>query len=459
MEANQERPSVQLFWAGVIFVAALALAGIYSLITHGTYDSDEFVYLLIGNGITHGIMPYRDALFFHPPGIVYIVALMNPLIQHSWVLGRSVSIILEAATCSLVYLVARRFCSRAVAITAGLLCAASPIILTTGTRIMPDIYITFFTFLAVYLLLVKPSTRWAVIAGVAFGIAILFKYPALLILPACLALAGKRRWVPFTAAMVATVVIVMIPFLPSWHQFYNDTVVFQSSRAQQPLQIRMIVLIGYTILLQPFAIFGLFQKPRRWWLILGYVSAFAYIASPQVYYHYVVQEMPFAAILGAMYLATLPWLNRKVLVPATAALCLSIVLIWGAIIEYTPGQNPLRLAAFQIRNVLPVEAYIRAHSSPNSEIIDDRPEVPVLSNRYDCLSYFWSDAELLTGPELMRCTPTLSYVVHTFSKGGYPSNSLSKWNSRYCRKTVGSSANGAFVYNLHCLAPYLPTRN
>ncbi len=221
MESELPSPKQQITGAAVIFVAALALAGAFAIVTRATFDYDEFVVLMLGKAIAHGLTPYRDFTFFHPPGIILVLALMNPLIQHSWLWGRLPSVVVDAATCSLVYLIAIRLYRRqSVAIVAGLLCASSPIMLITGTRIFQDDYVGFFGLLALYLLLISPSRRFAVLAGISLALAFMFKFPAVLIGPACLVLAGKRRSPYLVGAAIVAVGILLIPLLAGASEVY-----------------------------------------------------------------------------------------------------------------------------------------------------------------------------------------------------------------------------------------------
>lgn len=461
MEAERQKPRIELLRTGTVCGGALAFAALYDAIARGTYDFDEFVYLLLGRAVAHGRVPYRDFLFYHPPGIVLTVALLDPLVRHWWAWARALSVLLDAGTCALVYLVARRLTTWPIAIAAGLLCASSPIMLATGTRIMPDTYIMFFTFLAIYLLLQGPSTLLGVIAGAAFGIAVFYKYPAGLILPACLAAAGRRRWPVFLATAVVTTLALFAPFLPDLHALFNDTIVFQSSRAHNPIGTRFLSVLLFLVLLQPLALFGLLLKPRApWWLILGYLSGFAYVASSQVYYHYMVPEVPFAAILGAMYLASLPKITFRNVVPAAAGLGLAVTIVWAAAIEYTPGTSAYHVTAVQAASLSPVSTYIQRRTAATEPILDDRPDLPVLANRHNCDDYFWNDATVITAQQLMPCLASVRYVVHFYGGGsGYPPGFLENIDRKWCKRVVGSGGDGAYVYDLKCVNPALPQRN
>ena len=397
----------QLAIAAVMFAASLAIMGIFDSIAGGTYDFDEFVYVLLGQGLAGGRLPYRDFLFFHPPGILTLMALLEPLVRVWWAWGRSISLVLSATTCSLVYVAARRFCTRPVAIVAAILCACDPIMLVTGTRILPDVYVMFFTFLGVVLLLpgsrdaargqwesgwrwfktnplgiLKPLAFWdrtgdpvtskewllAALAGASFGVGIWFKYPTVLAIPAALSLTGRRRWPVFLGVMALTAVVLFAPFLTSFHSLYQDTVVYQQSRFSYPFTVRLLSIILFGIVLQPLAIFGLSSRPVRWWLVLGYGSALFYLATSQVYYHYLLPMVPFASILGAIYLGRLTWVTSRRLVAGAAALALGLTVLWAVVTVDTPGDYPFHITAAHVASVTPVSRYIDKRVHSNGEI-------------------------------------------------------------------------------------------
>jgi hypothetical protein len=515
-EVGDAGPS-PLLWAGIMGLASLTLTGMYELIASSTYDFDEFVYLLLGRGVAAGHLPYRDFLFYHPPGILVVMAAMQPLLNHWWAWGRGISILLSAATCGLVYLTARRFLTHIQAVVAALLLACNPIMLVTGTRIMPDVYVMFFTFLGVFLLLpaggldrtavenlrVRDLMRWvteaasrlpqialslipthadlteqdsrrdwlcAVLSGASFGFGIWFKYPTVLALPAALLLA-RRRSLVFLLSMAITTVLLFSPFLASHAQLYQDTVVYQQSRFTYPLGIRLTSILLFAVLLQPLAVFGMFTRPVRWWLVAGYASVFLYLASSQVYYHYMLPAAPFASILGAVYLTRLRWPSPRVLAAYVAAGAVATTLIWAAIMTYTPGNYPFHITSAHTANVDLVARYIDHHVPKGQAILDDQPDLPVLAYRPNCADYFWSDASVITHTQLQNCLDRVHYVVHFFGSGsGYPPGFLypdsdgsgiapGAVDDKYRRVEVGSATYGAFIYITHSHKPYLPQRN
>lgn len=474
--SERERPRDQALWAAMMFAVGLAFTGIFDLIARGTYDFDEFVYLLLGQGVTRGQLPYRDFLFYHPPGMVLTMALLQPLLNQWWVWGRVLSLLLAAGSCALVYLVGRKFMSRPVAVTASLLFAANPIVLTSGTRIMPDIYVTFFTLLAVYLLLAgnrqeSCNRLWAVLAGMSFAVSIYFKYPAVLVLPAALLAAGRKQSLLFLGSTVVAGVAFFSPFLPHLSQLYNDTVVYQQGRFQYPLGTRILSVILFGVLLQPLAVFGFAVRPVRWWLVAGYLSGAILVINTQVYYHYMLPIVPFASILAALYLSSLRRISIRALAPAVAAGALALTLMWSLAMEYTPGNYPFHITSAQAAAVTPVLRYIDARVSPRDQILDDQPDLPVLAYRRNCQNYFWSDATVITHSRLESCLLSIRYIVHFFGGGsGFPVGFLLRGidgsgtppltiDDKYCRTPVGVGSYGAYVYDTTCGKPYLPPRN
>ena len=465
MESELPSPKQQITGAAVIFAAALALASAFAIVTRATFDYDEFVVLMLGKAIAHGLTPYRDFTFFHPPGIILVLALMNPLIQHSWLWGRLPSVVMDAATCSLVYLIAIRLYRRqSVAIVAGLLCASSPIMLITGTRIFQDDYVGFFGLLALYLLLISPSRRFAVLAGISLALAFMFKFPAVLIGPACLVLAGKRRSPYVVGAAIVAVGILLIPLLPELPKFISDTVLFQTGRSAQPLTAKFIGIVVFFVVLQPLGFFGLFTRPRHIWLIVAYLSAFLYLLTPQVYYHYIEAFVPFASILGAAYLGSLPKLNPRALLPAAAAGALAVTALWTGLVYWGGnygGQGTLHMTLALLSSEQDVIRYVERIVPPNGTVLDDRPEVVYVAKRQNLDDYFWNVSDIENYTDLLAGTLKIKYVVHSYgSSSGFPSGFLEFLDRKsFCTSHVGDPTYGGSVYDLNCANRPLPSRS
>src|SRR5438270_10824334 len=85
---------------------ALFLRLAFALVVSDTYDYDEFVILQLARDFSHGSVPYRDFMFFHPPGALYIFRVLQPATDLWWPLGRVFTLLLDTATAALVWLAA-----------------------------------------------------------------------------------------------------------------------------------------------------------------------------------------------------------------------------------------------------------------------------------------------------------------------------------------------------------------
>ena len=78
-----------LFRIGLgVFLAALSLRLLFGRLVGDTYDYDEFVLLLLARDFAHGAVPYRDFMFFHPPGVLVILSVLHPLVSLWWPIAR-----------------------------------------------------------------------------------------------------------------------------------------------------------------------------------------------------------------------------------------------------------------------------------------------------------------------------------------------------------------------------------
>ena len=98
--------------------------------------------------------------------------------------------------------------------------AFCPNILAHTRLITPDIVLTAFSFIAMYFfwrLLRNGTIKYAVFCGAALGLALLAKYTAVLLLPACIGLALLQTWqrkrVPVVPCLVAAALAAAVLLL------------------------------------------------------------------------------------------------------------------------------------------------------------------------------------------------------------------------------------------------------
>ncbi|WP_297497914.1 glycosyltransferase family 39 protein, partial [Thermococcus sp.] len=104
MEVKIKR--ILLFSALILYYLLTRLWGISGAMNE-YFDYDEGTYLLIARFINHGILPYRDVIAVHPPFYYYLLALWMRIFGDSYVVGRSLSVVLGLAAVYVAYLTGR----------------------------------------------------------------------------------------------------------------------------------------------------------------------------------------------------------------------------------------------------------------------------------------------------------------------------------------------------------------
>src|SRR5579875_1286831 len=227
-----------------LFVLALALRLLVAALTANLYDPDEFVYLTLARAVAHGAVPYRDFAFFHPPGMLVILRLLNPLVSLWWPAARIVGMVVDSLTAVLVWRLGLQVYGRREALAAGILYAANPVALITSVRVLQEPYLTFAGVAALTVLLTRRSVWAAAGAGILIGVAVWIKYPALIFLGVGL-LAMPRRFLPLLAAASATGILLFAPEAALYHRFWSDTVLWQLSRSPAAFTDRLRVTIVF----------------------------------------------------------------------------------------------------------------------------------------------------------------------------------------------------------------------
>lgn len=401
---------------------------LFTILIGGTYDYDEFVILLLGRDLSHGAVAYRDFMFFHPPGILVLVRLLQPMIGSWWPAARLLSVLADTGTAVLVWVIARRLFDTRTALAAGLLYALSPLALTSAARIGQDPLITLLGVAGLALLITSASRRAAVVAGVLLGLAVWVKYPAAYFLPVYI-LAAPRRSLLFAPAAAMTFGLLLVPFHDQLSLIYSQTVTFQRSRWTMDAGTRVETVLLYWLALNAPALVGLWRTRSPLWLLVGFLMGVLFILPSQVYYHYFVPIVPFAALLGAGPVARrVAWNRRKIAVAAAAVLS-----IWTLIIDLG-GPSPLFVTAARLSSIQPTISLLRTHTDKDQPVLGDRFEYAYLAGRPALRHYFWNVGVLVDAQYLERRTSRSGAVVLSHgASSGYPSGFLHWLDRRYVR--------------------------
>lgn len=438
-----DRHSVGMQMLGVA-AAALVVRLLFALAASNTYDFDEFVILLLGRDFAHGSVPYRDFTFFHPPMILLIFHVLNPVIALWWPLARVLMACVDAATASLLWLIGYKMYGRRGAWTSAILYVLHPLALVSAVRVGQDPLVTLFVSGAIAILIVGHGSWRGLAAGALFGTAVMTKLPALLIAPV-LVLAAPRQLVKTFLGFAGLALVCLAPFHAEWHQIYFDTVTFQRTRWTMNSTQRVETALIFWLLVNPLVVMGLIKPPRHWWLVAGWLLGAVFLLGSQVYYHYYTPFVPFACLLSGPVIAN--W-GRKALMALVAGLC-SLALAWAAWLN-VGGSSPLYVTSAHLSDLSSAVVFIKHHSGPNDAILADRFEYAYLADRHVVAHYFWNVGVLVNASYLENRLSKTRLVVRSLgASSGYPTGF-----EEYVRKRSVARVSTADI--IYALRPGVP---
>jgi hypothetical protein len=170
-------PDVWLSWVAWFVIAFCAV----QILTF-SYGRDQGIYAVVGDGVLHGKMPYKDLWDFKPPGIFLVYALAQGLFGRAMVSIRILEVAGLIASVFGFMRLAETFCERRVA---GLLGGAVMALLLAELEFwhtaQPEVFGGYLTTAALVLTTSPVPARrriWIWFAvGALFGLAFLFKPP------------------------------------------------------------------------------------------------------------------------------------------------------------------------------------------------------------------------------------------------------------------------------------------
>jgi len=394
-----------------VFGLALGLRLVFSALMANTFDEDEFVYLALGRDLAHGALPYRDFTFFHPPGILVALRLLDPLTALWWPLARLGDVVVDSVTATLVWRLGAHFYGRRPALAAGILYATNPVALVSAVRVDQEVLMTALAMAGLTLLLTKRSTPAsgypaAMLAGACLGAACWIKYPMLVFLPVYI-VAAPRRALTCLAGWLAATALLFAPYLGEAHRLYDDTVAWQLlHRSQTLLNMRLTTTVIFWLVVNPFAVAAVVRGRQPLWLVLGFASGCLFVFGSSTYSHYFVPVAPFAALLGAVLAARLVRVSPRVAVLGA----LAVTIGWG-IGVLTLVSNRGYIIATRFSDVRPVIQLIDRSTRPGAPILANRFEYAYLGGRPAVAHYFWNDHDVVNARYLERRLQPGSVVV------------------------------------------------
>lgn len=411
-----------------VFGFALVLRLLFLLLTHDTYDYDEFVSLLLGRDYAAGAVPYRDFVYFHPPGILVVLRGINPLTHLWWPSARALTALVDTGSAVMVWKIGGLLWGRREALAAGILYALSPLALVSATRVGQEPLITALGLLGLVVLLSQPSWQGAVIAGACLAIAVWVKYPAAYFLPVYVLAAPKRAILVATSA-AAVLTALFLPFYANANLLYQQTIHFQQVRWLMGAGQRVETTGLFWLLVNPLALPAVIWRPRPLWLAAGFALGGVFVFSSQVYYHYFTIVVPFAALLSAPLVIAVGRIPLRLLALGGVA----VACAWATVLDIG-GSSPLYVTAAHLSSVAPTVRLLEAPAFSAGPVLGDRYEYAYLAGRPALAHYFWNIGVLVDARYLEKRLPARGAVVLSYgASSGYPAGFVQYLNARFRR--------------------------
>ncbi|GAC1400674.1 MAG: hypothetical protein NVSMB52_14320 [Chloroflexota bacterium] len=413
-----------------VFLLALGLRFMFSALIANTFDKNEFVYLALGHNVAGGAVPYRSFAFFHPPGILVVLGLLDPLINFWWPLARLVNSVIDSVTAVLVWRVGNHLHGRRTGLAAAVLYAVNPVVLISAVRIDQEVLITALGMAGITFLVTAHSQRTAIGAGVCLAAACWIKYPMLVFLPVYM-LVSPRRALSCLHGFFAATLLLFFPYAGDVRQMYDDTVTWQLFlRDRTREDVRLLTTAIFWLIINPLAVGALLKAQRPLYLVVGFMTGCVFLFTSSVYSPYFVPVAPFAALLGA------PLAVDFIRVPRWAVLtaCLTFVAAWAAAVGTLASEQGFIIAS-RFTAIRPIVLFIDRSTPSGTPILANRFEFAYLAGRPWVAHYFWDYHTLVNSQSLARRLTKNSLIVlyPVTSKTAYPTGFVSYLDAHYAR--------------------------
>ncbi|MGC1194767.1 MAG: glycosyltransferase family 39 protein [Candidatus Dormiibacterota bacterium] len=338
-------------WVGLALLALLRLPSLFE--PH--WYSDESDYATTAWLMSHGKILYLTVWDNKPPVLFWIYQLVMGLFGPSeWGL-HLLSLTTGLGALIGTWQLARSYLAPArvwIAVLVGAVLLGTPVF--NGDLALPENFLIAFTVWAMVALLAsmratsgRRAVTWAALAGVLFGIAFLIQQTALADLAAGVLVVGWGRRgrldlaVTAVAAAGLVVVLVMAPFVAAAGlgdviHFTVLTYVKYTGNSLKPSLLDLAPRGVAALLLLVGAFWGRSWEPERRlpWIWLG-ALLLAYVLPDRAYLHFLLPEVPAAALLLARIGLRRPGIEvsraRLALAPLLGAVLVS-GLLWGGLV-------------------------------------------------------------------------------------------------------------------------------
>lgn len=356
-------------------------------------DYDEGVYFSAAALLAKGILPYRDFVFVHPPGLLFalsplgaLASLVDPSV--AFMVARLAMVGVGAINVVLVGRLGDRACGPWAGLFAALLYAAHPeaVAVERGPFLEPVLNLLCLAFALVWLAPKGQDRRRLVrtaVSGAVLGGACLVKLWGVLWLAAALVSLPPKEWrrgVLLVTAALALALVGLAPFLHSAAlKLWTDVVWFHSVRP--PDGTLDLLVRAKKLAMEGFGLFPLLavlgailatkkKEPAARFVATGYVLVLAaFFAAPSYWTQYNAHLAPLACVLAGAALSALVNEGRRRSAGVAGAACLLLL----------AGQAAVRSRRTRAQNA--VGAAIRLHVPPQACLFSFAPAWGLVGGR------------------------------------------------------------------------------
>jgi len=172
-------------------------------------DRDESTFILLGQSLVDGHLPYTELWDLKPPFIFFLLGGVIAVFGKSFIAIRLTAVLVVALLALVTYLIALHFSPKKLALGAGILTLYLCSLFGSVQGLMSEHVSTLFFMLGIYILLHKQSNRSLLLAGVVLGISLMTKSNSAyaLVLLLLLTLLPRRLVLPTTTTIMRAAIL------------------------------------------------------------------------------------------------------------------------------------------------------------------------------------------------------------------------------------------------------------
>ena len=327
----------------------------------GGSDYDEGVYFATANALARGILPYRDFVSVHPPGVpVLLSPIAGPFTAifgstAGFIAARVLAALAGAITTFLLYRCALKLSGRYAAIIAASLYATFAAAIVAEGRVLLDPFMILFGVAGSFVFLERRGRRPAIWAGVLLGLALSMKltgavfFVSVLVIGLLVDRARRSDTVTIALSGAITALAVMGPFILTAgpNRFFSQVVTAQLDRptgaglpgaiSKVSARISELVALGplgnrgtlpnvVVFILAAIAcaatVWGFVQRDARgrFWSLTFVLAALGLLTAPTFYIQYAaLTGTALAVLLGASVARILSQIPKRASLVAVSA--------------------------------------------------------------------------------------------------------------------------------------------